>query len=103
MLTKSESNETRIDVENRSTRIPNSRQSSSVNSRLLLRSKECTFLDESDSIAAFDAPVLNTGNALNTASGVFTAPRAGIYSFSFWGMDLNTFFQQLSKLKLPLE
>ena len=52
MLTKSESNETRIDVENRSTWIPNSRQSSSVNSRLLLRSKErITFLDESDSIA----------------------------------------------------
>ena len=51
MLTKSESNETRIDVENRSTWIPNSRQSSSVNSRLLLRSKERTFLDESDSIA----------------------------------------------------
>ena len=43
MLTKSESNETRIDVENRSTWIPNSRQSSSVNSRLLLRSRSAPF------------------------------------------------------------
>ena len=35
----------------------------------------------------YDAPVLNTGNTLNAASGVSTAaPRAGIYSFSFWGM-----------------
>ena len=37
----------------------------------------------------YDAPVLNTGNALNAASGASTAsPRAGIYSFSFWGMAL---------------
>lgn len=34
----------------------------------------------------FDAPLLNAGNALDAASGTFTAPRAGIYSFSFTGM-----------------
>lgn len=34
----------------------------------------------------FDSTVLNIGGAMNSSSGVFTAPRSGIYSFSFTGV-----------------
>ena len=33
----------------------------------------------------FEEEVLNIGNAMNLTSGKFTAPRAGMYSFSFTG------------------
>jgi hypothetical protein len=34
----------------------------------------------------FDLAVLNEGNAMDLTSGKFTAPRPGIYSFSFTGL-----------------
>ena len=33
----------------------------------------------------FDVAVVNEGNAMNLTSGIFTAPRPGIYFFSFTG------------------
>ena len=33
----------------------------------------------------FEVEVLNIGNAMDLTSGIFTAPRTGIYSFSFTG------------------
>lgn len=36
-----------------------------------------------NSVLPFDHEILNTGNAFNMSSGVFTAPRSGTYSFSF--------------------
>ena len=35
---------------------------------------------------SFDVVRLNVGGAMNTATGKFTAPRNGIYSFSFTGL-----------------
>ena len=34
----------------------------------------------------FDLMLLNEGNAMNLSSGIFTAPRTGIYFFSFTGL-----------------
>ena len=35
---------------------------------------------------SFDVEILNVGGAMNSTSGIFTAPRDGIYSFSFTGL-----------------
>ena len=34
----------------------------------------------------FEVTRLNVGNAMNAASGIFTAPKTGIYFFSFYGL-----------------
>ena len=34
----------------------------------------------------FEVTRLNVGNAMNAASGIFTAPKTGIYFFSFSGL-----------------
>ena len=34
----------------------------------------------------FEVTRLNVGNAMNVASGIFTAPKTGIYFFSFSGL-----------------
>jgi len=34
----------------------------------------------------FDKEYLNLGGGMNLASGVFTAPKAGIYAFTFNGL-----------------
>jgi hypothetical protein len=39
-----------------------------------------------DTPIPFDFSLVNTGGAMNLTSGVFTAPVAGIYSFSFHGL-----------------
>jgi hypothetical protein len=36
----------------------------------------------------FQVEVVNEGNAMNLTSGIFTAPRLGIYFFSFTGLAL---------------
>ena len=35
---------------------------------------------------SFDVEILNVGGAMNSTSGIFTAPWDGIYSFSFTGL-----------------
>jgi len=39
-----------------------------------------------NAVIPFEVEVLNLGGAMNTASGTFTAPVAGIYHFEFSGM-----------------
>ncbi len=39
-----------------------------------------------DTSIPFDSAVVNEGNAMNLTSGKFTAPRPGIYFFSFTGL-----------------
>ena len=39
-----------------------------------------------DTPIPFDIALVNTGTAMNLSSGIFTAPVAGIYSFSFHGL-----------------
>jgi len=39
-----------------------------------------------NTIMPFEAEYLNLGGGMNSARGVFTAPKAGIYAFSFKGM-----------------
>lgn len=45
-----------------------------------------TSFSNADNTIPFDTAILNVGNAMNTATGVFTAPVAGIYHFEFSGM-----------------
>lgn len=36
-----------------------------------------------NTVLPYDVEILNVGNGLNTSSGIFTAPRAGTYYFTF--------------------
>lgn len=42
-----------------------------------------------NTIIPFQMELLNTGGAINTTTGIFTAPVAGIYLFSFAGLKQN--------------
>jgi hypothetical protein len=43
-------------------------------------------LDTENTPIPFDVAVVNEGNAMDLTSGIFTAPRPGIYFFSFTGV-----------------
>ena len=43
--------------------------------------------DTSDTPTYFELDILNIGDATNLKSGIFTAPRLGIYFFSFSGVS----------------
>jgi hypothetical protein len=51
------------------------------------------------SVVPFQVERINIGNAMDVGAGVFTAPKAGIYSFSFSahvGNDLTTVYMRLN-------
>jgi hypothetical protein len=48
--------------------------------------RNSTFFSPVGTPIPFDLAVVNEGNAMNLTSGIFTAPRPGIYFFSFTGM-----------------
>jgi hypothetical protein len=50
----------------------------------------------------FDVALVNIGNAMNLTTGVFTAPRAGTYYFSFTGLAEFPTFSSLLYLGVDL-
>ena len=48
--------------------------------------RNATVFDATRTPIPFDVERLNVGGAMNLTSGIFTAPRDGIYSFSFSGL-----------------
>ena len=48
--------------------------------------RTANFFNKTNTPIPFDTELLNVGGAMNSTSGKFTAPRDGIYSFSFTGL-----------------
>lgn len=51
-------------------------------------SRKTTYSIE-NTVVPFETEVTNIGSAMTTATGIFTAPKPGRYSFSFFGLSVN--------------
>lgn len=55
-------------------------------SRVFFYAQKTTSFNNENSTISFELATVNVGGAMNLSSGIFTAPKTGVYHFSFSGM-----------------